>query len=136
MSSEAFETAASTGSGGKEQARQAFLNRFHASAPVGRLTEKALKQLERIFKHTAGHAIDIEEIDWLAHDAETQKKKTFYLDCAQEVAEEVLVIVGSGKIDKDELLAGSDKVVAKHGPRCEALKHIFCADYGNMPREE
>jgi hypothetical protein len=135
MSYEVSETAASTGSGGKDKARRDFIDRFHASAPAGRLTQKAQKQLERIFKHTAGHAIDIGEIDWLANDAETRKKKKFYLDCAQEVAEEALVIAGSGTIDKNELLAGSDKVVARHRPRCE-LRHIFCADYDEMPRDE
>jgi hypothetical protein len=137
MSNEVTKSAASDGSGGKDKARRDFIGRFHQTAPAERLSRKAQKQLDRIFKHTAAHAIDIGEIDWLENDTETRQKKKFYLGCVKEVAEEAIVIAGSGMIDKDELLAASDKVVRKYEPTCSALRerHIFCLDYNAMPRD-
>jgi hypothetical protein len=135
MSNEVSENAASDGSGGKDKARRDFIGRFHATIPAARMSDKAQKQLERIFKHTAAHAIDTGEIDWLGNDAETRKKKKFYLACVEEVAAEALA-AGGERIDKAELLAASDKVVRKYEPNCQAIReHIFCLDYNQMPRD-
>lgn len=135
MSNEVSENATSDGSGGKDKARREFIGRFHEKIPANRMSPRAQKQLERIFKHTAAHAIDTGEIDWLANDAETRKKKKFYLACVEEVAGEALA-AGGETIDKGELLAASDKVVSKYEPTCQALReHIFCLDYNQMPRD-
>jgi hypothetical protein len=133
MRNEIYEGAASAASGGTDEAQLDFLRRFHQDAPDERLDAAAKAQLQLLFKHTAGFAIDTGLVDWLATDRVTLKKKKFYLSCAGQVGKVALRNAGAGKIGKTHLIKASDEIVEKHMDTCEE-RFIFCLDYDNMPR--